>query len=76
MAAAVSTADHCQAGPDGRRGFADLPLATFLAGFATAPLRAPVLIAGRVAAFFPVVLVLIAVFFFATPHLLKLRGGG
>jgi len=43
IAAAVSTADHCQAGPLGRRGVDDLRgvacLTGFVAAFATLPLR-------------------------------------
>src|SRR5437763_4441330 len=83
IAAAVSTADHCQAGPFGRCALADLRGATFVtvffAVFATAPLRAvfflleifvPVL-----AMFFVLPVFLLAVLF-ATSRLLKLRGGG
>jgi hypothetical protein len=69
MAAAVSTADHCQAGPLGRRGAADLRGADFLAGFATALLRPEFAFFAVFAAFFDALFFLEAflVAVFATP---------
>src|SRR4051794_21208197 len=78
IAAAVSTADHCQAGPLGRRGADDLRgaarLTGFVAAFASLPLRTAIALPEVFAAFLAALFFLVAVFF-ATSHLLKLRRG-
>ncbi|MGY3645292.1 hypothetical protein ACVWWR_002884 [Bradyrhizobium sp. LM3.2] len=78
IAAAVSTADHCQAGPLGRRGADDLRgvafLTGFVAAFANTLLRTVLVLPEVFAAFFAALFFLVAVFF-ATSRLLKLRRG-
>src|SRR4051794_29287824 len=78
IAAAVSTADHCQAGPLGRgalrRGLFVLRGVVFLAGLASGLLRAKAVLPDVFANAFFEALFFLATVFFATSHLLKLRG--
>src|SRR4051812_41678016 len=75
IAAAVSTADHCQTGPFGRRAVAALRgagfLTVFLTAFATAILRAVLVLTEVFVTFLATLFFFVAVFF-ATPHLQKI----